>query len=207
MYQLYYQPGTASFVVHWLLIELELEHQLQLVDFNSNQQKSPEYLKLNPGGVVPTLVFDQHAVSEFAGICMYLTDKHPKKGLAPKSDTQDRATYNQWMFYISNTIQPTFRLWFYPQELGQEAAIKPIIQAKIESYFQRINDHLAEGRKYLLGTHMSTADFLLTMVMRWSRNMPKPADTWPELNRFAAQMKALPSFAAVNQREGLSDWL
>ncbi len=206
MYQLYYQPGTASFVVHWLLIELQLDHELKLVDFASNQQKSADYLKLNPGGVVPTLLVDGQAVSEFAGICMYLTDRHAAGQMAPAIDSTERATYNQWMFYVSNTIQPTFRLWFYPQELGHEDAIKPIIQAKLESYFARTDQHLADGRKFLLGEQMSTADMVLTMVMRWSRNMPKPADSWPHLQTFATRMKALPSFQTVNQREGLTDW-
>ena len=64
MYTLYYSPGTASLVVHWLLIELELPHELRLVDFDSKQQKSPEYLKLNPSGVVPTLVVEGQVLTD-----------------------------------------------------------------------------------------------------------------------------------------------
>ena len=52
MTTLYYSPGAASLVVHWLLIELGEPHELQLVDFASRAQKSPEYLRLNPSGVV-----------------------------------------------------------------------------------------------------------------------------------------------------------
>ena len=58
MLTLYYAPGTASLCVHHFLIELGLEHRLELVDFASKAQKSAEYLKLNPRGVVPTLVVD-----------------------------------------------------------------------------------------------------------------------------------------------------
>jgi glutathione S-transferase len=54
MYELYYSPGTASFAVHWLLIEMNLPHTLKVVDFETRAQKSPEYLRLNPDGVVPT---------------------------------------------------------------------------------------------------------------------------------------------------------
>ena len=56
MYSLYYAPGAASLLVHWLLIELGVPHELRLVDTKAGQQKSPEYLALNPNGVVPTLI-------------------------------------------------------------------------------------------------------------------------------------------------------
>ena len=53
MDQLYYAPGAASMLVHWLLIELDVPHELHLVDTATGAQKHPEYLALNPNGVVP----------------------------------------------------------------------------------------------------------------------------------------------------------
>ena len=47
---------------------------------------------------------------------------------------------------------------------------------------------------------------MMTMLMRWSRNMPKPAHTWPALAEHAKRMKARPSFREVYAREGLTDW-
>lgn len=207
MYTLYYCPGTASFVVHWLLIELDLPHNLQVIDFAKNEQKSASYLAINPNGRVPTLMIDNQPMSEFAAICMYLADKHAANKLAPPLDSPLRTAYNQWMFYVSNTIQPSFRNWFYPDELGSADIIKPITQQKLESYFELINNHFSDGRSYLLGNQMTTADFLMTMMMRWSRNMPNPADSWPYLSAYANRMKALPSFKTVYQREGLTDWV
>jgi len=206
MYKLYYHPGTASFTVHWLLIELDLPHELALIDFSSNQQKSPEYLKINPSGVVPTLQIGDKYISEFAGICMYLVDKHAAGELAPAADHIDRTEYNQWMFYISNTLQPTFRNWFNPDEFDTPEITKTISERKLENIFSRCNQHLSDGRSYFLGDQMSTVDFLFTTIMRWSRNMPKPAEHWPFLNALALKMKQLESFKLLNQREGLTDW-
>ena len=53
---LYGSPSTASMVVHWLLIELDLPHNLYHLDFEKREHKSPDYLKINPVGVVPALV-------------------------------------------------------------------------------------------------------------------------------------------------------
>ena len=47
---------------------------------------------------------------------------------------------------------------------------------------------------------------MLCMLMRWSRNMPRPATAWPHLAAFAARMKARPSFATLYAREGLTEW-
>ena len=49
-------------------------------------------------------------------------------------------------------------------------------------------------------------DFLMTMLMRWSRNMPRPTDTWPALFEHASRMKARPSIREVYARQGLTDW-
>ena len=50
-YQLYFSPGSASLVVHWVLLELALEHELIRLDLNAGEHKRPEYLKLNPAGL------------------------------------------------------------------------------------------------------------------------------------------------------------
>ena len=73
--------------------------------------------------------------------------------------------------------------------------------------FRSLDGHLADGRAYLVGGKLSTVDLLAVMLMRWSRNMPTPATTWPHLAPYIKRMRALPSFVEVNSREGLVDWL
>jgi glutathione S-transferase len=80
---LYFAPGAASMLVHWLLLELEIPHALQRVDTAAGEQKRPSYLALNPNGVVPTWVRDGKPMGEAAAIAMTLADQHPAKHLAP----------------------------------------------------------------------------------------------------------------------------
>ncbi len=207
MYQLYYAPATASMVVHWLLIELKIKHKLNAIDFSKKEQKSTEYLKVNPAGVVPTLIIDGKPMSEAAAISMLICDRHAYGSLAPTIESPLRSDYMQWMFFFANSMQPAYRAWFYPTEFGDEALIKPIVQKKLESYFATINEHLADGRDYFLGDKISTLDFFMTMLIRWSRNMPTPAAEWPYINRLILKMKARPSFKEMYQREGLTDWV
>jgi glutathione S-transferase len=206
---LYHSPSTAAFVVHWLLIELDLPHQLRSLALDKREQKSPEYLKLNPAGVVPTLVIDGRPLCEAAAIAMHLGDVHAARGLAPAIGTPERAQYLQWMFFLANTLQPAYRAWFYPTEPAGEASLEAAKQQareRIEWAWDRVASHLEAGGPYLLGQKMSIADFLTTMLMRWSRNMPRPVDSWPVLHAYARRMKALPSFKEAYAREGLTDW-
>ena len=206
---LYYSPGSASLLVHWLLIELELPHALQLVDTASKAQKTPEYLALNPNGVVPTLVIDGKPQYEAAALALLLAERHPQKGLAPALDDPRRADFLQWMFSLANEVQPLFRQWWYPGEPAGEAqaeAVRAHCAPRVETHWQRIDTHLAKAGPYLLGDSLSVADFYLTMLMRWSRGTPKPATEWPQLAALAQRMKARPSFATLYAAEGLTEW-
>ncbi|MET0405032.1 MAG: glutathione S-transferase family protein [Cystobacter sp.] len=206
---LYGSPSTASLVVHWLLIELRIEHELIQLDFDRHEQKSPEYLALNPQGRVPTLLLDGQVLTESAAIALHLADLHPQSSLAPAPGTPERAAYYRWMFFCAYTLMPAYRDWFYPGEPAgpdNTDAVQKTARAFLEKAWQEVDAHLADKGPYLLGEHRSAADFVLTMLMRWSRNMPRPTDTWPALHRHAQLMKALPSFREVYKREGLTDW-
>jgi glutathione S-transferase len=211
MMTLYHSPATAAMVVHWLLIELELPHRLQPLDLEKGEQKSPEYLKLNPAGVVPTLVTaDGLVLREAAAIALHLGDLCPARALCPAAGTAESARHYQWMFFMANTLQPAYRAWFYPTEPAGAAnveASKQAARARIEDSWDQVAAHLEVTRGfYLLGPKLTVVDFMATMLMRWSRNMPKPVDRWPVLDAYARRMKALPSWKELYRREGLTEW-
>src|SRR5690606_32372566 len=124
MYTLYYAPGAASMVVHWLLIEFGAKHELRRLDLDAKDQKRPEYLALNPRGVVPTLLVHGEPLTESAALVMHLADAHPSFGMAPEPGSVERGRYYQWILFLANTVMPAFRTWWYPHEVpgGPEAA-------------------------------------------------------------------------------------
>jgi glutathione S-transferase len=58
----------------------------------------------------------------------------------------------------------------------------------------------------MLGGSFYGVDLLATMLMRWSRNMPKPATQWPALRRLADLVRARPSWTKLYEIEGLTEW-
>jgi glutathione S-transferase len=209
MYTLYWSPGTASLCVHWMLIELGEQHELVEVNIEAGEHRKPEYLKLNPSGVVPTLVVDGVPLGEAAALCMIMAERHPQAGFAPAIGHEQRASYQSWMFFLSNTLQVAYHNWFYPdQPAGQSGveAVKASARARIEAALDRVDRQIAKSGSYLLGDRVGAADFVTTMLMRWARNMPKPATEWPAIAGYVKRMKARPSFKVLYEREGLTEW-
>jgi glutathione S-transferase len=210
MYTLYYSPGAASMVIHLALLETGADYRLERVDMDAGAQRSPEYLKLNPNGLVPTLLIDGKPFFEAAAGLMTIADRHPGVGLAPAPDSMMRAAWNQWIMHLANTVQPAFRLWFYPHDIDAsesvQAIVKDSVRRRIEAAWDRIDAHIGANGPYLLGDRFSGADLMLLMVMRWSRNMPKPVTEWPALKEYAARMKARPSWKRLYELEGLTEW-
>jgi glutathione S-transferase len=208
-YTLYYSPGTASMAVHWMLIEMGVAFEARPIDIETGAQRSAEYLRLNPAGRVPTLVVDGAPRGESAALLMLLAERHPEAKLAPPPGSPDRAAWLELMVYLANTLLPAMRDWFYAgvdgDPLGADA-VKALARRRIKAAWERLDAHLADGRAYLVGGALSTADLLAGMLMRWSRNMPRPATGWPHLAPYIERLRARPSFIEVNAREGLTDW-
>ena len=119
-YTLYYSPGAASMVVHLALLEIGAPYELRLVDVEKQAQRDPEYLKLNPQGVVPTLLIGGEPFVESAALLMMLAERHPEAGLAPEAGTEERNRWLQWIIYLSVNLGATYRNWFYPSEPAAE---------------------------------------------------------------------------------------
>lgn len=208
-YLLYYAPGAASFAVHWMLIELGVEFRTERLDLDAGDQRSPAYLHVNAAGRVPTLVIDGEAYTESAALLMLLAERHPTAGLAPALDDPRRARWLETMIFLTNTLSSAMRDWFYADKDGDPAdadGIRRLARRRIEGVWDRLDGMLSDGRRHLLGDAMTTADLLATMLMRWSRNMPRPATAWPHLAAHAVRMKARPSFKALYAAEGLEEW-
>jgi glutathione S-transferase len=209
VYTLYYSPGTASMVVHLALLEIGAPYRLEKIDFDGIASRSPDYLRLNPLGRVPTLVVDGTAYFESAALLMLLAERHPEANLAPPVGSPQRAAWFQWIVFFANTMASTFRAWFYPGDLGADEYLPPLrdaLRQQIERGWSIVDAHLAANGPYMLGAEFSAVDLLATMYMRWSRNMPRTALEWPALRVLADRVRARPSWGRLYEIEALEEW-
>jgi len=202
MYTLHWNQGSASLVAHMALEETGVPYKLTLIDMDKGEHKTPEYLKLNPNGKVPALALDGGGVMfETNAIAMYLADRHPQSGLAPAIADPDRAVYTQWMFHLTNSIQPLYLLFYYPERhttnAGHHEEIKTKAMEQIGEAWDRIERSLAARGPYMLGERFSAADLPVVMLSNWQQAQPEMLTKRPKLRRLVELVSARPAVKRV----------
>lgn len=206
MYTLYWAKGSANMVCHAALIEMGVPFKLVEIDVDNGQQKSPEYLKLNPNARLPTLVEDGRVMYESAAILLYLCEKHPQAGLMPPVGSPERARFLQWLFYLTNTPQEALMNWWhadnYLSKSDEQAALKAGAEQRLARMWTLLDREIASP--YMLGANCTAIDLFLTMVAHWSRKFAKPARSYPKIGKLMALVEARPSWQKMMTDEGNS---
>lgn len=200
MIHLHYFPGNASAAPHIVLEELGVPFKLEYVDRQAAAHKSAEYLKLNPNGLIPVLVDGDFVLYETAAILLHLADTHPEAGLAPALGTAERAQFYKWLMWMTNTLQATLILYFYPErwvnagDTAAAAQVKAHAEAKVGGLLDQMDAHLAShGRDWFGGEHYSVLDPFAFLLCRWTRGFARPARSLPHLGFYLPRVLARPA--------------
>jgi glutathione S-transferase len=212
MITLHYYPGNASFTPHVLLHELGVPFQLQLVDRNLGAHKAPEYLKLNPNGLIPVFVDGPLVLYESAAICLHLSDNAPPARLLPPLGSTARAHAYKWLVWMTNTLQSTLLAYFYPERWMNQgnadgaAELKAHAQERVGVLLDQLDAELARhGGPWLLGADYSVVDAYCLMLCRWTRNFSAaPARERPHLGPHMARVLQRPAVQRVFVTERLA---
>ncbi len=181
-----------------VLAEKNLVYDTVPIDLRKQEQKNPEYLKLNPYGKVPVLTDDSTVLYESLIINEYLDEKYPNPPLMPKdpaSRAKARILVDYGMAHFDSAYQKLrVELMKEPKEQSQ-----PIIdgaKSDLKKLLQRFEDEIGD-QPYLMG------DFSLVdadLIPRFTRLegfgvLPDPA--LPRLGKYMERMKARPSVKAI----------
>ncbi|MCB1050389.1 MAG: glutathione S-transferase family protein [Acidobacteria bacterium] len=202
--KLYGFNGAASLAPHLVLEELGLAYEWVALDSSRGDHKQADYLALNPLGRVPTLVDGDLVLTESAAICLHACDRYGNGRLLPALGTPERAHLYQWMMFLTNTLQPAFLNFFYPERClpdGMDAS--PVVEkakAVLAGHFQYLNQYL-QGRDCMVGDNLSAADFFAFMLIRWGRHLEPPAVHLTHLGRLVERISALDSVKRVMAQE------
>ncbi|MBL0945909.1 MAG: glutathione S-transferase family protein [Hydrogenophaga sp.] len=204
--KLYYASGACSFVPHAALELAGAAFEPAPIKLHRGEQRSPEYLAINPRGQVPVLVDGDEVITQITAIALHLDAKFPQAHLLPASGVA-RTRALQVLAWMNNTVHPTFTHVFMPNKFtSDEAAQKAVKAHAVESYrglLQEIEALAAKASPWLGGEHPGVLDAYSLTLLRWGgfagidpQTLPQ---TWALVQRFAA----LPAVAKVIERERL----
>ena len=161
--------------------------------------QTPEYLRMNPNGLVPLLQDGDFTLWESNVIVRYLATRFPDSGLTPARLAQ-RFEAEQWMDWQQTTFnsagRDAFIQWIRtPADQRQPDLIQRSVQA-MAPLLQLLDQRFAQ-RTYMLGDHFSMADIPLGCeIHRWF-GLPQPRAALPHLERWYAALCARPASRGV----------
>ncbi|HYL89319.1 MAG TPA: glutathione S-transferase family protein [Burkholderiales bacterium] len=204
MLELYFAPGACSFVPHVGLEAAKAEFEPKLVKLHKGEQKTPEYLALNPNGQVPVLVVDGRPLSQIVAICDFLDRTFPEAGLLPQ-DPWTRSQAVSQLAWMNNTVHPTFTHFFRPEKFASSEAgradIKRQAVADFRSCLERIQDWIAGASPYWHGKRISVHDAYAFVFLRWSGFMGIDPRSLPAYDAYIQRVMQAPPVATVLARE------
>jgi len=202
--KLYYSPGACSLASHIALEETGAPYDKHLVALAKGEQRSEEYLKINPNGRVPALDTGHGVLTENAAVLTYIARTHPEAKLMPE-DPDGMAKCLSLMCWFATSVHVAFAHFARPERYCSDEAALPGIKAKGKAdyfdYMKKI-DGLLAGRDCLLD-HYSVADAYGVVFYAWGRRAGLPMD---ELKNFTAhknRMIARPAVKRALDQEGI----
>ena len=163
MLKVHFVAGTRSGRVVWLLEELGLEYEVNIMPFTKEGLKSPEHRSRHALGRVPVLEDGDISIFESGAIIDYVLERHENGGLKPNSDTPEFPFYLQWYHYCEGMVMPPMnqivvQTILLPPDRRDEVVLN---QAKnlLTKSLAPVNENLAD-KDYLIGD-FSAADLML----------------------------------------------
>ncbi len=151
----YSSPMSRGRIVHWMLEEVGAPYRFEVVNLESQDQKKPDFLAVNPMGKVPAIVHRGTVVTECGAICAYLADSFPAARLAPPVDSPLRGTYYRWLFFGGTCVEAAV----IDRMLSRPPASRPgaLGYGSYDDTVATLERALTPG-PYILGPQFSAAD-------------------------------------------------
>jgi glutathione S-transferase len=207
--ELYFAPGACSFVPH---VALEAIHATtgqpftpKLIKLHKGEQRTPEFLALNPNGQVPVLVVDGTPLVQIVAMIVYLDETFPQVGVLPRNGMA-RAKALSMLAWMNNSVHATFTHFFMPAKFSSDettqASIKAQAQVDYRAHLLRIErDVQATGTPFLHGDAPGVLDAYALTLYRWGGFAGIAPDSVPALRDYVQRVAASPVFAATMARE------
>jgi len=211
MLQLYFAPGACSFVPHVGLEAIRAatgeSFEPKLVKLHKGEQKSPEYLAINPHGQVPVLIADGQPLNQIVAICDYLDRRFPQAGLLP-AESWARARALSQLAWMNNTVHPTFTHVFRPAEFADsesaQADVRKAAAQRFRKHLERIQEWSAAASPYWFGGKISFHDAYAFTLLRWGGHAGIDPKSLPGYLSYIARVMAAPPVAAARERERIN---
>ncbi len=201
MMKLYYAAHTCALASHIALEEASAEYSTVRIDFAAHQQRSPEYLAINPKGRVPALVTGRGILTETPAMLAFIAQSFPKARLAPLDDPFGFAEVQAFNSYLCATLHVAHAHRMRGHRWADDPAAIDAMQRKVPdsvgACYELIESKMLRG-PWVMGDSYTICDPYLFTVAQWMEGdsvdparFPKVSDHRQRMSERAAVRKAI----------------
>lgn len=207
MLKLFYAPNSCALAPHIALNEAGADYDLAKVDTQKGEQRSADYLAVNPKAKVPSLATDRGVLTEVPVILGYIARTFPTAELAP-GDSFEFFRMQSFNSYLASTIHITFAHLFRPERYADSDQAKADMRARVAKnladQFGLVEEQLSDGREWVHGARYTVSDPYLYVFARWlEREGSGGIAPFPKLAAHRARMQARPAVLKSLDQEGI----
>ena len=196
MLKVHFVANTRAGRVIWLLEELGLEYEVNIMPFTKEGLKSEEHRSRHALGRVPVLEDGDISIFESGAIIDYILERHINGGLKPSVDSEGFPYYLQWYHYCEGMVMPPMnqivvQTILLPPERRDETVLKQA-QSLLSKSLAPVNKNL-EGKDYLIGD-FSAADLMLGHSCFMANRMGCVTDEMQNIKDYVARIEERTAF-------------
>jgi len=203
MLKVHFVAGTRAGRIVWLLEELGLDYEVNIMPFTKEGLKSSEHRARHALGRVPVLEDGDVSIFESGAIVDYILERHKNGGLKPASSTAEFPGYLQWFHYCEGMVMPPMnqivvQKFLLPPDRRDETALRQAENLLGKSLVP-VNQAL-EGKDYLIGD-FSAADIMLGHACFMANRNGCVHDEMTHLKTYINNIESRPAFQkAINMQ-------
>ncbi|WP_421261264.1 glutathione S-transferase family protein [Aeromonas jandaei] len=198
---LFFAPGSCAVAVQIALLETGAPFTARQLNLAAGEQRSPEYLAINPKGRVPALITEQGTLTETPALLLYVAQRFPDAKLAPLDNPFLLARMQEVNSFLASTVHVSHahgrRGSRWADDEQAIAAMQQKVASNMRDGFAQIEQHYLAA-PWVLGEQFSVADIYLFVVAGWLKSdgveiseFPKVADHYQRMLSRPAVNKAL----------------
>jgi glutathione S-transferase len=201
MLKLYYAPHTCALASHIALCEAGTDFEIVRIDFATTEQRSADYLRINPKGRVPSLATPRGILTETPAILAFIAQSMPEAALAPLDDAFGFARVQEFNAYLCSTVHVAHAHRMRGERWADDPSAIAAMQRKVPQTVTACFDLIERGMfvgPWVMGAAYTICDpYLFTLSQWWdadgvnSTRLPNLQDHGNRMRQRPAVVRAL----------------
>ena len=196
MLKFYHAPWSRASGTLWLLEELGVDYQLEMVDIRMEGGLPEAYRRIQPNKKVPAIEHDGVIITERAAITTYLADAFPQAGLAPTIGDKDRGPYLTMTVYCDSVFDPCVAARAHGLSYESNDYSFGVFDDMV-AYVDRILNE----RTYAAGDRFTAADTQLASAVHFTMNVLKVLPEKPSFTRYLERIAERPAYQRAQAKD------